>query len=69
MPVLAGASLVARFDFKADRKKGILHVLSCRFEGTNTSRPATARDGEAARAALARYAGVLELKPRGWHLA
>ena len=61
--------MVARFDFKADRKKGILHVLSCRFEGTNNSRPATARDGEAARTALARYAGALELKPRGWRLA
>lgn len=68
MPVLAGERLLARFDFKADRRNGILHVLSCRFEGTNTSRPATAQDGEAARSALARYAGALELKPRGWHL-
>lgn len=69
MPVLAGERLIARFDFKADRKKGILHVLSYRFEGTNTSRPATARDGEAARTALARYASALELKPRGGHIA
>ena len=61
--VLAGERLIARFDFKADRKKGILHVLSCRFEGTNTSRPTTARDGEAARTALARFASALELKP------
>ena len=60
---------MARFDFKADRNKGILHVLSCRFEGTNTSRPAAAQDCEAARTALARYADALELKPRGWRLA
>ena len=64
MPVLAGERLIARFDFKADRKKGTLHVLSCRFEGTNTSRPARAQDGEAARTALARYASALELKPK-----
>jgi hypothetical protein len=62
MPVLAGERFVARFDFKADRKKGVLHVLSCRFEGTNTARPATAQDAEAARSALARYADALDLK-------
>ena len=53
------------FDFKADRKKGILQVLSCRFEDTNNSCPASARDREAARTALVRYAGALELKSRG----
>jgi|GEM_PF-55650 len=68
MPVLAGERLVARFDFKADRKKGILHVLSCHFEGTRAPQPATAQDGEAARTALARYAGALALKPKGRHL-
>ncbi len=66
LPVLAGERLVARFDFKADRKRGVLHVLSCRFEGTNTSRPATNQDGKAAKVALARYAGALKLKPIGF---
>jgi uncharacterized protein YcaQ len=66
LPVLAGARLVARFDFKAEKKRGILRVLSCRFEGTGTREPATAQDGEAARTALTRYAEALELTPAGW---
>ncbi|NNG17911.1 MAG: winged helix-turn-helix domain-containing protein, partial [Gemmatimonadales bacterium] len=37
LPVLAGERLVARFDLKAERKQGILRVLSCRFEGTGTA--------------------------------
>ena len=65
LPVLAGERLVARFDFKAQRKQGVLRVLSCRFEETGNARPATAQDGEAARAALDRYAEALELKPVG----
>jgi uncharacterized protein YcaQ len=69
LPVLSGEQLVARFDLKADRKRGVLRVLSCRFEGTGNARPAAARDGEAARAALSRYADALELKPAGWRLA
>ena len=69
MPVLSGERLVARFDLKADRRRGVLRVLSCRFEGTGNSRPGTAQDGEAARAALTRYADALELKPTGWQLA
>ncbi len=66
LPVLAGEDLIARMDFKADRKKGVLRVLRCRFEATGTARPATARDGEAARNALTRYAEALALKPVGW---
>jgi len=54
---------VARFDLKADRKRGLLRVLSRRFEGTENEVPATAADGEAARTALARYAGALRLEP------
>ena len=65
LPVLAGERLVARFDLKAERKAGVLRVLSCRFEGTGNAHPADARDGEAARSALARYAQSLELKPVG----
>lgn len=66
LPVLAGERLVARFDLKAERRGGTLHVLSCHFEATDGARPASARDREAARSALARYAESLELAPSGW---
>jgi uncharacterized protein YcaQ len=65
MPVLAGERLVARFDFKADRKAGVLRVLSLRFEGPRPSRPATPQDGAAARSALDRFARALDLVPTG----
>lgn len=64
LPVLAGGDLIARYDLKADRKRGVLQVVSRRFEGDDPSRPATAADGEAARCALDRYATALGLLVR-----
>lgn len=70
LPVLAGERLVARFDLKADRKAGDLHVLSIRFEGSVGIHAATAEDHEAARTALNRYAEAVGLNPvegsSGW---
>jgi hypothetical protein len=51
LPVLAGDRLIARVDLKADRKRGLLRVLSCHFEGE-----ANAEGREATRVALDRYA-------------
>ena len=59
--MLAGERLVARFDLKADRKRGTLQVLSSYFEGGDVSNPALAMDGEAARTALNRYAEAARL--------
>jgi hypothetical protein len=65
LPVLAGERLVARFDLKAERKHGILHVLSRRFEGDDPSKASTATDAEATRSAVDRYAQAvgLEINP------
>ena len=67
LPVLAGDRLVARYDLKADRKAGRLHVLSLRYEGgaTDGARADSPADAEAARTALERYAEPLELSPTG----
>ncbi len=67
LPVLAGERLVARFDLKAERKRGVLRVLSCRFEATGTARAASAEEGAAAEGALTRYAEALRLEPVGWY--
>ncbi len=56
LPVLAGERLVARYDLKADRKRGRLEVLSCRMEAGDR-----AVDQAAARHALERYATALGL--------
>jgi uncharacterized protein YcaQ len=65
LPALAGERLVARYDLKADRKLGVLQVLCRRFEGDDPTTPATARDGEAARIALDRYAQAVGLEVQG----
>ncbi len=57
MPVLAGDTLIARVDLKAERKQGRLEVLSVRYE---TTRPSTA-DKKAVTVALKRYSKALEL--------
>ena len=65
LPVLAGEQLVARYDLKADRRRGVLRVLCRHFEGGDPSKPATASAGEAARTALERYAQVVGLAVKG----
>jgi uncharacterized protein YcaQ len=63
MPVLAGERLVARLDLKADRRAGVLRVLSCHLEESPAGARAAA--AEATRTALSRYAAALRLDPVG----
>ncbi len=62
LPVLAGERLVARFDLKADRKAGSLHIVNGQFEGGAPRRPQRAEDGEAARVALERHSQAVGLE-------
>ena len=65
LPVLAGERLVARVDLKADRKRGVVQVLTRQFEGNDPLKPADAADEEAARTALDRYAEAVGLEIKG----
>jgi uncharacterized protein YcaQ len=53
---------VARFDLKADRRRGILEVVSRHHQGSDPSRPATPTDDAAGRTALERFATALGLE-------
>jgi uncharacterized protein YcaQ len=59
LPVLAGDRLVARCDLKADRKAGVLSVLSLHLEGDDEGTNAARR--EATNSALQRHADSLGL--------
>ena len=64
LPVLIGDRLVARFDLKADRKKGTLHVLSRIFEATGGPDAGSPTGREAVQSALERFADALGLNLR-----
>jgi uncharacterized protein YcaQ len=66
LPVLAGDKFAGRVDLKADRAAGKLKVLSVLFEEETVPGKANAKDREAVRTALDRYAQALKLKlPHG----
>ena len=62
LPVLAGDRLIARFDLKADRKAGILRVLSESYENDHRAKMST--DRAAAHHGLNRFATALGLTPK-----
>jgi uncharacterized protein YcaQ len=61
LPVLAGESLVARVDLKADREKRRLRVLSVRFESSGSAAPSSKAEGRAVEDAIRVYAKRLGL--------
>jgi uncharacterized protein YcaQ len=66
LPVLAADRLIARVDLKADRSRGEVHVLSCRFESTGSKRAGSRPERAAVHRALLRHHTALNAKLRGW---
>ena len=64
LPVLAGERLVARVDLKADRKNGVLRVVSCHTEQEDVARCTPAEARALARSAVDRFAGQVGLTAR-----
>lgn len=62
LPVLAGERLVARVDLKAERARGRLTLLSCRFEEGGTEQAPSPVAGEMVRAAVQRHAEAAGLE-------
>ena len=65
LPVLAGEKLVGRVDLKANWPAKQLEVLSLLFEAANVTAKVNAKNREAVRTALDRYAGALNLNLAG----